>query len=61
MLKALVIHPKRIEDTGNLLAVARSLGRDVFHTDGNVRVHPWVRRIEIRGVNYFVVVVEDET
>lgn len=59
MIKALVIHPKRIEDTGNLLGVARSLGRKAFRTDGNVRVHPWVRRIEIKGVNYFVVVVEE--
>lgn len=59
MLKALIIHPKGIDDKGNLLAVARALGREAFHTKDNIHVHPWIGRIEIRGVNYFVVVVEN--
>jgi len=54
-MKALVIHPGRIDDMGDLLAVARAEGRKAFGTNGKIRVHPVAKEVD----GCFVVVVEE--
>lgn len=56
MMKRLIIHPNRIDDMGNLLAVARAEGKRALCTSANVRVHPWIGKED----DCFVVIVENK-
>lgn len=49
--RALVIHPGRIDDMGDLLAIARAKGQELLHA--KVRVHPIAKLID----GWFVVLV----
>lgn len=57
--RALLIHPKGIEGMKNLMRVAQALGKEVFRTENPIHVYPQETRMEIDGVNYFVVVVKE--
>lgn len=62
MPKALLIHPNRIEEMGNLDAVAQTEGKKALHAgNDNVFIYPWNRRFkDRRGVEWFLVIVEEE-
>lgn len=54
MKKALIIHPRGIDDLGDLLAIARAEGKKAFRTKELIHVHPEVVKME----GCYLVVVE---